>query len=321
MTSNKLKLSVIVPVYNLQAYIAECLDSLIQQDVTFDYEIIVANDCSTDNSLNIIEAYQAKHPNLIKLINNQTNQRLAKNMRLLLGQAKGDYIAYMDGDDVALPGKLNAQVSHLDANPKCGMVYHEVAIFDSETNEDKGFYTRQYYNKQYIPAQATIDDIVKFGSFFQASSLMFRRHAHLDKVVDERCKIILDHPFQVLNAGYLNGTIEAVEGVLGRYRIHSNSFGALTLKDHTRREQVLADQLCAISNAERFSVPPEVINQGKAHYYFATALFFLKIDNIALFQKYIKKSDINDFRFDARHEFAIAWLEQPAKVKAELGFT
>lgn len=320
MTANKLKLSVIVPVYNLQDYIAECLDSLIQQEVAFDYEIVVANDCSTDKSLSIVQAYKAKHPALVKLINNRTNQRLAKNMQLLLEHAKGDYIAYMDGDDMALPGKLQAQVSHLDTNPNCGMVYHEAAIFDSDTNKNLGFYSKDYYNRPYIPEKATIEHIVKYGSFFQASTLMFRRHKHLNKVVDERCKIILDHPFQVLNAGYLNSSIESVKGVLGRYRIHANSFGAMTLKDHTRREQVLADQICAISNAERFAVSKEVIDQGRAHYYFATALFFLKIDNIPLFQKYIVLSDINGFRFDSRHTFALEFASQPDKIKAELGF-
>ncbi|NTS75372.1 glycosyltransferase [Catenovulum sp. SM1970] len=320
MTTAKLKLSVIVPVYNLENYITECLDGLVEQKVNFNFEIVVANDCSTDNSLAIVQAYQARFPELIRIIDNKVNQRLAQNMRLLLAVAKGEYIAYMDGDDVALPGKLQAQVDYLDNHPDCGMVYHEVEVFDSDTNATKGYYTRNYYNRQYIPQKANIEHVVKYGSFFQASTLMFRRHSHLDKVVDDQCKIILDQPFQVLNAGFLQGSIEGIGEVLGRYRIHANSFGAMTLKDHTRREQVLADQLQAISNARQFNISEDVINQGKAHYYFATALFFLKIDNIVLFEKYLKKSDINGFRFDERHGLAIDLIEDPDRVKAELGF-
>ncbi|AWB67786.1 glycosyl transferase [Saccharobesus litoralis] len=319
-TASQLKLSVIVPVYNLENYIADCLEGLIYQDVNFDYEIIVANDCSTDNSLEIIQQYQAQAPNLIKIIDNESNQRLAKNMRLLLAHAKGQYIAYMDGDDVALPGKLQAQVDHLDKNPECAMVYHEVEVFESDSNETTGYYCKDYYNKKCIPDKATIEHVVKYGSFFQASTLMFRRHSHLDKVVDEQCKIILDHPFQVLNAGFLNGTIEAVDGVLGRYRIHANSFGAMTLKDHSRREQVLADQLQAISNAAQFGISEKTINEGRAHYYFATALFFLKLKQNELFAKYIKLSDIDGFCFDIRHRYAIDHVNEPESVALELGF-
>ncbi len=298
-----MKLSVIIPVYNLENYIGDCLSGLLQQDTSFDYELVVANDCSADNSLAIIQDYQAKYPGKIVCINNSQNQRLANNMKILLAAAKGDYIAYMDGDDVALPGKLQAQVDHLDQHPGCSMVYHESEVFDTDTDEVKSHYVRDYYNRKFIPQQANIEHLIRYGSFFQASTLMFRRHSHLVETVDDKCKIILDQPFQVLNAGYLGGTIDRLDKVLGRYRIHSNSFGARTLQDHSRREQVLADQLQAISNGHRFGIDPKVIAEGEAHYYFATAMFFLKLGDQERFQKYIIASYNRNGFFDTRHRY------------------
>ena len=299
-----MKVSVIVPVYNLEDFIGPCLESLVTQRCNFAFEVIVANDCSTDNSLSIINEYVTRYPSIVRLIDNEQNLRLAKNMKALLAAATGEYIAYVDGDDLALPGKLQRQSDFLDANPDCGLVYHESEIFDSDSGESKGLYVRDYYNRQYIPEIASIEDVVKYGSFFQASSLMIRRHDHLLETVDEQCKIILDQPFQVLNSGFA-GLIGKVDEVLGRYRIHSGSFGAQTLKDYSRREQVLADQLQAISNASKFGVDEAIINQGRAHYYFATAFYFLNRGEEALFQNYIKLSAQYAWYFDDRHTFMV----------------
>lgn len=300
-----MKLSIMVPVYNLEEFIGPCLESLLFQTVNFEYEIVVANDCSTDNSKRIIEQFQARYPGRIQLIDNAENQRLANNMKLLLAQCRGDYIAYMDGDDLAKPGKLQAQVDYLNNNPDCGMVYHDSEVFDSDSGKVTSHYVRDYYNREYIPDKADINHLILYGSFFNASSLMFRRHNHLEETVDDKCKIILDHPFQVLNAGFTQGKIGRIEAVLGGYRLHASSFGAQTLRNATRRERVLADQLQAISNGTRFSVDDSILQQGKSHYCFATALFFLKREDELRFRLYIQQSENNGLFFDERHQYLL----------------
>ena len=102
-----MKLSVLVPVFNLSAYVAECLISILEQQTNFEFEVIAADDCSTDDSLTILKTIAQQYPALV-LLRNETNQGLAKTQKRLLQAAKGDYIAYLDGDDVALPGKLQA---------------------------------------------------------------------------------------------------------------------------------------------------------------------------------------------------------------------
>lgn len=95
--SKKIKLSVIVPVYNVERYIDKCLSSLINQTLT-DIEIIIVNDGSPDNSQQIIDKYVKKYPKIVKsFIKENGGQGSARNFGLL--KAKGEYIAYVDSDD------------------------------------------------------------------------------------------------------------------------------------------------------------------------------------------------------------------------------
>lgn len=90
-------LSIIVPVYNTEKYLAQCLDSLIIQDVE-SFEILCVNDGSTDTSLSILKNYQIKYPNLIKIID-QVNGGLGDARNAGLNQAIGTYIGFVDSDD------------------------------------------------------------------------------------------------------------------------------------------------------------------------------------------------------------------------------
>ena len=93
------KISVIIPVYNVEKYLRECLDSLLNQ--TFkDIEIICVNDGSTDGSLNILNEYASKDSRFI--IINQNNQGLSAARNNGLNVAKGDYVAFLDSDDYIL---------------------------------------------------------------------------------------------------------------------------------------------------------------------------------------------------------------------------
>lgn len=93
-----MKVSVIVPVYNVEDYLGRCLDSLINQ--TFrDYEIICINDCSPDNSADVLRNYQFEYPDLIKVYQNEENMGLGKTREKALTLAKGEYILFIDSDD------------------------------------------------------------------------------------------------------------------------------------------------------------------------------------------------------------------------------
>lgn len=90
-------LSIITTVYNLEDYISECVDSILNQSFS-DYELILVNDCSSDNSLQIISKYAEKDER-IKIINNKTNLGCGKSRQVGIDGAKGEYLAFIDGDD------------------------------------------------------------------------------------------------------------------------------------------------------------------------------------------------------------------------------
>lgn len=91
------KFSIIIPVYNLEDYLYRCLESVLNQDYN-DFEIILINDGSDDNSLNIIEEFKNQYSSKIKVIS-QVNQGVSSARNKGLQEAEGEYIIFIDGDD------------------------------------------------------------------------------------------------------------------------------------------------------------------------------------------------------------------------------
>lgn len=313
-----LKLSVIIPVYNLEKFIGACLEGILHQDVSFNYEVIVADDASSDGSKAIIAAFHKQYPDIVKPIYQEKNVGLVQNLRNLLDIANGQYIAYLDGDDIALPNKLSRQVSYLDANPECAICYHESEVFDSGSGNVISLYTRDNYNFQHIPTKANLSHLIKYGTFLQASSVMFRHHPNLSKVIDPQSPVIVDYPMHIANAFFINGTIDFIDDVLGRYRVHQESFGAQTARSVSRREQVLSD-LCAICDrSKQFGVTESDIAMGKIHFTFAAALYFLRMNEYELFKKYIESASVSMCFFNDKHQYAYEHRADPQKLKKHL---
>lgn len=122
------KVSVIMPAYNVEKYIAEAIESILNQ--TFkDFEFIILNDGSTDNTPKIIAEY-AKKDKRIKFIDNQKNQGFISSLNECLNAACGEYIAKMDSDDISLPTRLEKQVAYLDNHQEVGLVGAGYKAFD-----------------------------------------------------------------------------------------------------------------------------------------------------------------------------------------------
>lgn len=312
-----MKLSVLIPAYNLENYIVECISSVCNQITSFGFEVIVCDDASTDKTSFLIKELAQRYPQIRPILKTK-NGGLAENMKTLLSEASGEYIAYLDGDDVALPGKLQKQVDYLDATPDCQMVFHESDMFDSETNATIRLYSSSHYNWEKIPARSTLDDLVRYGTYMQASSVMFRRHEYLVESIIDECKIILDYPFYIMNAGFLGANIDYMPEVLGRYRIHNDSFGAQTQKSVKRRLQSLRDIIKACDSAKYFDISSEVIQRGIAHHQFAAALYFLYRKNDYQFQTLIEHSASQFLFFNQKHKAAWKFRHSPDLVRQKL---
>jgi len=91
-------LSIVIPVYNVEKYLTRCLDSILNQEVNFSYEIIAVNDCSSDSSHSLLLDYITKYDN-IKIVNHKSNKRLSIARKSGIDLCKGDYIMHIDSDD------------------------------------------------------------------------------------------------------------------------------------------------------------------------------------------------------------------------------
>jgi glycosyltransferase involved in cell wall biosynthesis len=116
MIKSTKKLSFILPCHNVEKYVAECLDSLYNQDIPeTDYEVICVNDCSPDGTRGIIVEYQQQHNNLI-LIDHEVNKKQGGARNTGLIAAQGEYIWFIDPDDYIVPNCLKKMLEMTDNN-------------------------------------------------------------------------------------------------------------------------------------------------------------------------------------------------------------
>lgn len=119
-----MKVSVLMPSYNHELYIAQAIDSFLAQECDFDIELLIGDDHSTDNTLRIAQEYSLKYPDKVKLVAHRTNGGMLKNYQSLFNIAQGEYFAVLESDDYWTdPNKLQMQVTFLDANPSCGISF------------------------------------------------------------------------------------------------------------------------------------------------------------------------------------------------------
>jgi glycosyltransferase involved in cell wall biosynthesis len=123
-------ISVIMSVYNAEKYLKEAVDSILGQTYK-NFEFIIINDCSDDNSLPILKEYEMLHNNII-LLNNTENLGLTKNLNIALNMASGKYIARMDADDISEPNRFRMQVDFLEKNSAIDIL----GTFSRNINED-----------------------------------------------------------------------------------------------------------------------------------------------------------------------------------------
>ena len=121
-------ISVIMGIYNCKETLADAIESIINQTYT-DWELIMCDDGSTDNTYQIAESYSEKYSNII-LIQNECNRGLNYTLNHCLKYAKGKYIARQDGDDLSHEDRLKYEVEFLEDNPSFDLVATNMVSFD-----------------------------------------------------------------------------------------------------------------------------------------------------------------------------------------------
>ncbi|MGP6146562.1 glycosyltransferase family 2 protein [Jeotgalibaca sp. A122] len=133
MELNK-KITVLMPVYNAEAYLRESIESILGQTFT-DFDLLAIDDGSTDASAEIIQSFEDER---VIYLNNEQNMGIVKTLNRGLDLIKSDYIVRMDSDDICLPSRFEQQVAFMDANPEVAVAGTSIKIFnDSGKTTDK----------------------------------------------------------------------------------------------------------------------------------------------------------------------------------------
>ncbi len=125
------KVSIIMACYNCESTVEKAIDSILKQTYK-NWELIICNDCSTDNTLEILKNYLTKYPDKIKLIQNDKNLKLPASLNHCLKYADGKYVARMDGDDVSHPQRLEKQVKYLEDHTDIDLVGTSMEVFNGK---------------------------------------------------------------------------------------------------------------------------------------------------------------------------------------------
>lgn len=205
--------SIIIPCYNSELFIAEAVESILNQDYR-NFELIIIDDCSTDNSVQIINKY-AESDNRIRLIKLEQNKGVANARNIGFENVKGDLISSLDSDDIWLPGKLSFQVEYMKSN-NCD-------IFTC------GFYKMDINSK--ILSHIKLPKYVTYSSLLYSNCLSNSTVIMKKDIKQFRYKKIghEDYVFwlEVLKAGY---TVHTDSKPVSCYRIRQDSVSGNKLK-------------------------------------------------------------------------------------------
>jgi glycosyltransferase involved in cell wall biosynthesis len=161
-----MKISVCIVTYNHEAFIRACLEGAVSQQLSCEYEIVIGEDCSKDNTLAICREFEQKYPHIIKLLSTPANLGMMQNGARTAKACTGDYIAVCEGDDYWTdPHKLQRQFDFLEANPDYSMIAENGLVVNTVLNKEKLFNT--------IPeCDLEIVDLLRKRQFPSASVLL-----------------------------------------------------------------------------------------------------------------------------------------------------
>lgn len=170
MKSKTGKVSILMGIYNCAPTLKEAIDSILNQTYT-NWELILCDDCSTDDTYEIAESYQKQYPDKIILLKNEKNSRLAFTLNHCLEAATGEFVARMDGDDISLPDRFEKQVAFLRNHPDIVLVGTAMQRFSDDGSLGAIAYCEEYPDK---------DTPYKKGLVFNHATIMAYRSVYND---------------------------------------------------------------------------------------------------------------------------------------------
>ncbi|MBQ5995343.1 MAG: glycosyltransferase [Clostridia bacterium] len=172
MASSK-KVSVCINAYNCERFIAETIQSVLDQSYT-NFEIIVVDDCSTDDTVKVVEGFNDDRITLVRL---PENQNISGSNNEALKRATGDYIAHLDSDDVWKPNKLERQVKFLEEHPEYGACFSFVDVIDEHSYDigDTDPFFKNLFNVKTLSQAQFLRKFTDEPNFICHSTMLLRR--------------------------------------------------------------------------------------------------------------------------------------------------
>lgn len=227
-------ISIIMPVYNCDAYIEESVRSLCQQTYT-NFELIIINDGSEDKTAEKLSSIKDSR---IQLVNMKTHKGLTSAFSEGYKLAKGVYILRHDGDDISTPKRLELQCSYLENNPKAAMVSCLISCF----TPDPLFRSDCIFIERIQNSCIHFDEIEKaiLGGFIPIlfPTLMLRK-AFIDKVYAENKKLDFDDHTELLLKLIELCPVEKIDNILYHYRRHPTAYHIVNRKDYEQNTSML----------------------------------------------------------------------------------
>lgn len=276
------KVSVIIPYYNGQRFIQQCIDSVLKQSYK-NFEIILIDDGSTDEVDRVLELFGHQ---IRYLKQNKKGPAAARNYGIK--EAKGEYVAFLDSDDIWLPKKLKLQVEFLDKNRDFSLVYSDLALFDENGVIDENL----YFSKGIPRPSGFIFKELVLNCLFSTVTVMIRKSIFdtSSYLFDEQLLIGEDYDLWLRLAkrykiGYLSG-------VLAMYRQHSGSLihsVPLTPTGIPWENQVI-ERILSIYPEEQKKINPRKLRKRLARPYFELGCSYFFEKKYLIAKKYFKKS-------------------------------
>lgn len=206
---NLKKISVIMCTYNGEKYLREQIDSILAQTYPI-YELIINDDCSKDHTMDILREYASEH-DFIKVFQNHPNKGCNQNFHDTLYQAKGEFIAISDQDDIWFPEKLESLLLKMEETPGCNLCFSD--IISSATYTDQ-------QSADYVPLPYTAESML-FRDNIAGHSMLLRK-SFLDALKDWNHMTFYYDWWLAMNAALTN-SIAKCEKPLSWHRIHAES--------------------------------------------------------------------------------------------------
>ena len=214
--TNRLKLSVLMLVYEHQEFVSQAISSVLSQVCDFQFELIIINDCSSDNSGEICQDYAARHADCIKYINNKTNLGMHASFSKLWSTSQADLVAFCEGDDYWLDDtKLQAQVDCLEKNSDWALCGAKAQIVKRST--DNTWLVAGELKPPNLKPQYRFDELIR-SYCFHFSTVMLRKSAVVFPAWFDSVYCV-DRPIYLLAAEH--GQAGYLDKVVSAYRIHS----------------------------------------------------------------------------------------------------